>query len=85
MRRFLVRSKLITAVLLVYLTIMAIIGWPHYAEQGKYIEYVAIILVTLGIIIGLFFLLRRRDKMRSQLRRQRDASYRRGIRNDDIR
>lgn len=85
MKKLLIRSTLITSVLLIYLIVMAVIGWPQYSAEGKYMEYAIIIGATLVVIIALFFLLRRRDKMRQQLRRRKDASLRRGIRNDDIR
>lgn len=64
---------------------MAYIGWPHYSAQGQYVEYAVLMIISLGAIIGLFFILKRRDKQREELRNQRAASYRRGIRNDDIR
>ena len=64
---------------------MAVMGWPYYSLQGQYVEYFIILGVSLGAIIGLYFLLKKRDKQRAEMRNKRDASYRRGIRNDDIR
>lgn len=79
------RSIIIPGVLVIYLIVMAVIGWPQFIEQGKYLEYIGIIVATIVVIVLLYFLLRRRDRMRRELRKQKDASYRRSFRDDNIR
>ena len=79
------RSILIPAILIIYLGVMAYLGWPEFSAQGKYLEFTAVIIVTLAIITGIFFLLRRRDKMRRENQKQRQASQRRFFRDDNIR
>lgn len=79
------RSILIPTVLVIYLIVMAVIGWPHYIGQGLYWEFIGIIAATLVVIVVLYFLLRRRDRMRAELRKQRDAAERRTFRDDHIR
>jgi hypothetical protein len=66
------RSIIIPSILIIYLVVMAFIGWPSYAQEGKYLEFTLIIVATLVIIVVLFFLLRRRDRMRQSLRKRRD-------------
>ena len=85
MKSYFKRSILVPVLLLIYLIVMAVIGWPHYASTGRFLEFTAIIVATLVVIVVLFFLLRRRDRMRDRMKRQKVASYRRNIRNDDIR
>ncbi|MEG0949880.1 MAG: hypothetical protein RR837_03005 [Bacteroidales bacterium] len=79
------RSILIPGVLTIYLIVMAVIGWPHYSAEGKYLEYAGLIGATLIVIVLLYFLLRRRDRMRREFRKQKDASLRRRFRDDNIR
>lgn len=79
------RSIIIPGVLLIYLFVMAWLGWPHYSAEGKYWEFAGIIGITLIVILLLYFLLRRRDRLRQELRKQKDASGRRRFRDDNIR
>ena len=79
------RSIIIPVMLLIYLCIMAYFGWPHYSENGDYLEQFGIIGLTLVIIICLYFFLRRRDRYRIEVRKRKDASMRRNFRDDKIR
>lgn len=79
------RSVIIPVLLLIYLIVMAVIGWPYYSAQGKYLEFGMIVTVNIGVVIALFFFIRKRDRIRSNSRRRKDASDRRSFRNDDIR
>lgn len=79
------RSILIPGVLIIYLIVMAVIGWSHYSAEGRYWEYAGLIGATLVVIILLYFVLRRRDRMRQELRKQKEASMRRIFRDDNIR
>ncbi|MEG1586150.1 MAG: hypothetical protein RR346_04680 [Bacteroidales bacterium] len=79
------RSILIPAVLIIYLIVMAVIGWPNYAAEGNYWEYAGLLIATLIVIVLLYFVLRRRDRMRQELRKQKEASMRRIFRDDNIR
>lgn len=63
------RSNLVTIVLLVYLAIMAYIGWPHYIGEGRYWEYAGIIVLTLIAIFALRYVQGKKEKMRDANRK----------------
>ena len=79
------RSIIIPLLLVIYLCVMAYIGWPYYSENGDYIEYFGLIILTLVIIIILYFFLKRRDSYRREVRKRKDASMRRSLRDEKIR
>lgn len=79
------RSIIIPGVLIIYLVVMGVIGWPQYAAEGNYWEFAGITCATLIVIVLLFFVLKRRDKMRQESRKQKEASMRRNFRDDNIR
>lgn len=59
------RSTLIPAVLLVYLAVMAGIGYPEYAAgRTSALYYFGIIAITLVVLVLLHFSLKRREKYR---------------------
>lgn len=61
------KSTVLPFVLLVYLGIMAYIGWPAYANgQTSPLQYFGIIGLTLAIIILLHFSLKRRERLRRE-------------------
>ena len=61
------RSTLSPAVLLVYLAVMASIGYRGYAQGTmSALEYFGIIAVTIVIIILLHFNLKRRERLRRE-------------------
>ena len=73
------RSTLIPAVLLVYLAVMASIGWKQYASGAmSTAEYFGIIAVTVAVIVLLRFNLRRRERLRAE----READIARAQRNN---
>ena len=47
------KRNIITIILLIYLGIMAYIGWPNYIDEGRYWEYAGIIAGTLVAIFAL--------------------------------
>lgn len=66
------RSTLIPILLLIYLTVMASIGWKQYALGAVTATYYfGIIAATLVVIVMLHFNLRKREKLRDE---RRDAS-----------
>ena len=68
------RSTLIPLLLLIYLAVMAYIGWGTYAKgESSALYYFGTIGVTLVIIVILHFNLKRREA----LRRKRLEEYRR--------
>ena len=68
------RSTLIPLLLLIYLAVMAYIGWGNYAKgESSALYYFGTIGVTLVIIVILYFNLKRREA----LRRKRLEEYRR--------
>ena len=61
------RSTLIPLVLLVYLAIMATIGWKQYASGDmSATEYFGIIAITLAVIVLLHFNMKRRERLRAE-------------------
>lgn len=61
------KSAVLPLVLLVYLGVMAYIGWPAYVNgQTSPLQYFGIIGLTLAIIILLHFSLKRRERLRRE-------------------
>lgn len=61
------RSTIVPLLLVVYLAVMSYIGYHEY-EAGRMsaLYYFGIIIVTLGIIIALRFLLKKRERLRKE-------------------
>ena len=59
------KRNIITIILLIYLGIMAYIGWPNYIDEGRYWEYAGIIAGTLVAIFALRYVQGKKDKMRN--------------------
>ncbi|MDE6310584.1 MAG: hypothetical protein K2L96_02050 [Muribaculaceae bacterium] len=61
------RSTLIPLILLVYLAVMACIGWPDYASgRTSALFYFGVIAITLIILVLLHFNLKRRENLRRE-------------------
>lgn len=61
------RSTVIPILLLIYLAVMACIGWPEYAAgRSSALYYWGIIASTLIVIVLLHFNLKRRERLRAQ-------------------
>lgn len=66
-RKRIPRSTIVPVLLLVYLGVMAYIGWPEYAAgHTSALYYYGIIVVTLVCIVLLHFSLKRRDRLRRE-------------------
>ena len=59
------KRNIITIILLIYLGIMAYIGWPNYIDEGRYWEYAGIIAGTLVAIFALRDVQGKKEKMRN--------------------
>ncbi len=59
------KRNIITIILLIYLDIMAYIGWPNYIDEGRYWEYAGIIAGTLVAIFALRYVQGKKEKMRN--------------------
>ena len=59
------QRNIITIILLIYLGIMAYIGWPNYIDEGRYWEYAGIIAGTLVAIFALRYVQGKKEKMRN--------------------
>ena len=61
------RSIIIPAALLVYLAVMAAIGYPEYASgRTSALYYFGVIAITLVVLVLLHFSLRRRERYREE-------------------
>lgn len=78
------KTNLVTLLLIIYLIVMSYVGWDYFIPQGDYIEYACIIVASLFVILLLRYVLNKREGMRNESRRKRDAADRRVHRNDDI-
>lgn len=68
------KSNLITIILLIYLGVMAYIGWPKFIEGRPIRRYFAIILVTLIVIFLLRVVLRKKERLKRERQQQQDLS-----------
>lgn len=68
------RSTLLPAALLVYLAVMAYLGYPHL-QAGETLFYFGVIGSSLVIIALLFIILRKRDKIRQQRDEELYSTY----------
>ena len=59
------KRNIITIIILIYLGIMAYIGWPNYIDEGRYWEYAGIIAGTLVAIFALRYVQGKKEKMRN--------------------
>ncbi len=59
------RSTFIPLILLVYLGVMSYIGFHEY-QEGHYLYYFGVIVVTLAIIALLHFFLKKRERQRER-------------------
>ncbi len=67
MRKRIRRSTLIPAILLVYLAVMAALGYPEYAAgRQSALYYFGIIAITLIVLVLLHFSLKRRERLREE-------------------
>lgn len=68
------KSTIIPIALLVYLAVMATIGWRNWqAGQLTTLYYFGLVAITLLCIILLHFSLRRRERLRDQREREGDT------------
>lgn len=60
------RHIVLPAVLLIYFAIMAVMAYPRYKASGNWNEYFVIIGISLLLALLLFFILKRRQKIRDR-------------------
>ncbi len=60
------RHVVLPAALLLYLVVMAVMAYPKYEASGKWGEYFLVIGISLLVLVMLFIILKRRNKMRSR-------------------
>ena len=66
MKRRIKKYILFPAVLLIYVAILAIMTYPRYVVSGDWREYYSVIGVSLLLAVLLFFILKRKQKIREQ-------------------
>lgn len=62
------KINITTAVLLIYLVVMSVIGWPGKKADPDYVQYFCVIGVTLLVIVFLRFLQIKRLKIRKKMK-----------------
>ncbi|MDR2496077.1 MAG: hypothetical protein LBD21_03010 [Tannerellaceae bacterium] len=65
------KINITTGLLLAYLAVMSVIGWPGKQEAPDYKQYFLIIGITLAVILLLRFLQVYRQKMREKQKTER--------------
>ncbi len=67
-----VRSKLfliVPLIIFIYIATMTIISYPRYSQSGKMDEFYFVIVTSLMVCVLLFFVLRKRQKLRERRRK----------------
>lgn len=70
MNRKTTKQFLLPAALFIYMAIMAYISYPRYKASGNWGEYFAVIGISVVLVVLLFFLLKRKQKIRDQFTRK---------------
>lgn len=60
-----------TAILLIYLIVMCIIGWPGKQLEPNYIEYFSVMGVSIAAIVLLRFMQIKRLKIREKIKQEK--------------
>jgi len=68
------KTQLLPLALLVYLAVMAYVGYPHL-RAGEYLYYFGVIGGSLIIIALLYIVLRKRDKVRAERDEKLSQTY----------
>ncbi len=66
MRRKFKRHILLPGALLIYFAIMGVVAYPRYKASGNWSEYFGIMGVSLLLALLLFFVLKRKQKIRDR-------------------
>ena len=60
------KINITSIILLIYLVVMSVIGWPGNKPEPNYLEYFGIIVITLGVICLLRYVQIKRFKIRNK-------------------
>ncbi|WP_352421966.1 LPXTG cell wall anchor domain-containing protein [Proteiniphilum sp.] len=74
MSRNIKRHILFPLVLLAYFAVMAVMAYPRYKASGNWSEYFSVIGGCLLIALLLFFILKRRQKIRDRFSSKKDLN-----------
>lgn len=66
MKRKFKRHIIIPLLLLVYIAIMVVMAFPRYQESGNWNEFTLILVVSLLLIVVLYFIYKRKEKLRDK-------------------
>ena len=66
MKRKFKRHILIPLILLVYVAIMVVMALPKYQESGNWNEFTIILAVSLILIVVIYFVYKRKEKLRDK-------------------
>lgn len=72
MRRNIKRHILIPLVLIVYFAVMFSMAYPRYKASGEWGEYLGIIGISLLVVLLLFYILKKRQKLRDRFSSKKD-------------
>lgn len=65
------KINITSAVLLIYLIVMSVIGWPGNKPNANYVEYFCVMGITVLIIVLLRFVQIKRFKIREKMRNEK--------------
>ena len=66
MKRRFKRHVIIPLLLLIYISVMAVMSFPRYKETGNWGQFATVIGISLIIIVVLFLVYKRREKLRDK-------------------
>ncbi|MBK5194508.1 MAG: LPXTG cell wall anchor domain-containing protein [Proteiniphilum sp.] len=64
------KQILLPVVLLIYVAILAIMTYPGYQASGNWHEFLSVIGISLLLAVLLFFILKRKQKIREQFNKK---------------
>jgi len=67
------KINITTIILLIYIAVMAVIGWPGKNPEPDYIQYFSILGISLVVIVALRFVQIKRMKIRNKWKKGDDS------------
>ncbi len=68
------KINITSIILVIYVTVMAVIGWPGKEPEPDYVQYFSLLGISVVVIIALRLVQIRRMKMRENWRKEREET-----------